>query len=310
MVHQSYKTVSTNILELVQKANKSQTETSADIIHRIISRSSMLRDEIVVAKISNHILQDDVLLNEFLKNMALLSDAGARIVLVHDIGDAFEYARDILGIDEEKFKAQNISDYKSMNLIEMIVSGHVNKKIVSILCDMHVNAIGVSGKDCEILKASQRICTEISSEQKRDNVVRIGFVSDPAMINIESVISLLDSGMMIVFSPIATSIDGGSTCLVDANICSALMASAMVARYLILPCEKHDFGGEVDFGGIVLGDKNRQFIEHMKLDSDSSENLRIILDVAANALDNNVESVCISDENDPGSILSSIFCSK
>jgi len=299
MVRQNYKTVSTSTLALIKKVEKSIPHRESDLVHQIISRSAMIRDEVVVMKITSHILNNEELLEKFLKNIALLHETGARVLMIHDIDtEILEHALEFFGVDKAKFKDIQMSDHKSASIVEMVMSGYINKKLVSMLCEMGCNAIGISGKDCDIIRAEQRV-----RKVQNDNVVNIGFASDPNMINAEAILMLMESDMLVVFSPIA-SCNNGTTCIIDTNVTSALLATTLTAKYLILPCEDPN----IDDGGIIVTDYDRHHLKQMRADPRSSNDFKLILDTATSALDNYVDYICITDETMPESILQAIFC--
>lgn len=301
MVRQNYKTVSTNTLELIKKTSISATHEDFDLIHQILGRSATLKEEIIVSKISSHILNDNSLLKRFLKNIALLHAAGAKILLIHEASDALQETMNLFGVDQANFHDAQMSDHKSMNIIEMVLSGHLNKKIVSMLCEIGCNTLGISGKDCNLIRAEQKL-----RKKSQNNIINIGFSSDPIMINAETIITLLESNIAIVISPIASG-NNNTTCMIDANIATALIASALAAKYLILPCDDPNIN---DAEGIIITDYDRHQINQMKIDSKSSNDFKIILDTACSALDNYVDYICITDSKKPDAILRTIFCTE
>lgn len=297
MVRQNYKTASTPTLELIKKANKTNSYEKLDMMHLVLTRSAMLKDEIIVFKISSTILGNEDLLTRFLKSIALFSACQAKVVIVHEGGVAVENALKLFGINSGKIQDMQMSDYKSASIIEMVLSGHINKKIVSMLCEMGCNTIGISGKDCDIIRAQQK-----AKKVKNDNIVSFGFGADPVMINTSSILMLLESDMSVVLSPIASG-DNGTTCIIDANIISSLLAAALAAKYLILPC---DTPGK-EYNGIILTDYDRHHLKQIRSDPKSSAEFKVILDTATSAMDNYVDYICIVDEQNPESILQSIF---
>ena len=301
MVRQNYKTASTNTLELIKKVNKCNTYKDFNLIHQILSRISIIKDEIIVAKISSFILNDDDILKRFLKNITLLQESGARVLIVHDASDALDDAMEFFGVTKSKFHDMQMSDHKSANIVEMVLSGYINKKIVGMLCEMGSNALGISGKDCDIIRAEQRL-----RQIKHNNVVNFGFAADPTMINAEALLTLLESDMVIVLSPIATC-NSNTTCILDTNVTSALLASALTAKYLILPCSEPNID---DSGIMVVTDYDRHHLKQMRADPRSSHDFKLILDTAMSAIDNYVDYICIADERKPDTILQSIFCTE
>ena len=136
-------------------------------------------------------------------------------------------------------------------------------------------------------------------------MVNLGFASDPTMINAEAILMLLESDMAVVLSPIA-SCNSGTTCIIDTNLTSALLASALTAKYLILPCSEPN----IDDGGMIVTDYDRHHLKQMRADPRSSNDFKLILDTASSALDNYVDYICITDEQMPEAILQTIFCTE
>ncbi|MEY3196927.1 MAG: hypothetical protein RLZZ59_295 [Pseudomonadota bacterium] len=294
------KTASTNIsLELVGNTSKKLVPAGHEMIHKILTKAAALKDEVVVVKIPSEIINNDYLLNQFLRNMMMLHSSGVRLVMVHDY-DVVDHIADLFGFDVKAAKQNQMSDFKSSKIVEMMLSGYINRKIVSMLCDMGCETLGISGKDCNTIRATQKV-SKISS----DNLINIGFVAEPTMINPEILLGFMDSDVALVVSPIA-SCDNGSTCVIDTNITAAIIAAALSAKYLILPSKNPN----IDGAGIVFTDMDKMYMRQMKLDPKSSESFKAILDTAISAIDNYVEYVCVLDSANPENIVEQIFMEK
>ena len=260
----------------------------------------MLKDELVVAKISSNIINNDELLKRFLKIISLLHACQAQLLLVHDTSTAVDNALEIFGLDKTNARDMHMSDHKSAGIVEMVLSGHIGKKIVSKLSDMGCNALGISGKDCDIIRATQRL-----KQSTNDKIVNFDFTSDPITLNAGPLLTLLESNMIVVFSPVASSEDG-ITCIIDPNVTTSLLASALAAKYMILPCARPN----IDSSGVMMTDFDMHQLHQMRSDPKSSDEFKLMIDTATSAIDNDVDYVCMVDEEDPESILQTIFCTE
>ena len=277
--------------------NKTQQQADFDLVHKVITKASLLKDEIIVVKIPSLILNDQALMSQFLKNISLLNACDARILLVHDYSDMVETTMDLFGIDKSILSNMHVSDHKYASVVEMVLTGYINKKIVAELCQIGCKAVGISAKDGELIRARQK-----TKKLASNNVVNFGFVAEPVMVNPELILTLLESNMIVVLSPVAMC-DNGSTCLIDTNVTTALIASSLAAKYLVLPAQNPNINAD----GILLTEDNKKLFKQMHSDLASTPEFKEILDTALSALNNYVDYVCITDASKVDAVVQTIF---
>jgi acetylglutamate kinase len=217
--------------------NKTQTQTSVnqftefDFIKSAIIKACDAKGETFIIKLTEDIIEDDKLLSNFAENVSILKKCGINVAIVHDHGKLVAETLKTFGIDEKFINGSRVTDHKTAKLMEMVVSGYINKKIVSKLCSYECKAIGISGKDANMIQAHNVKVTQ-KREGNLNSIIDFGFVGEPVMINPEILIDLEDAGIIPVISPVAYG-SNGSTYLLDADLTAAILASALTAEKLI-----------------------------------------------------------------------------
>ena len=291
MVYQSYKIVSINTSNPSRSPSVCNLE-NFDVIGNILDTARNIQDEAIVCKLSATILNNDLLLDSFINNIKLLSLTGAKVLIIHDISEIIESSIDLFGI---KIPKDGVYDYKSSQILEMIVSGYINKKIVSLMCNNNINAIGISCKDCNLIRAQK-----FAKPSKNQKILNIKFDALPIMVNPEALASLFDSNMVVVCSPIASTTDN-TTCILNTNLTASLLASTLGAKYLIFP--NNTSHKELNK---IFSNENKEILESHINSNNTITNIDLY-GAALNAIENYVENVSIIDESDPKALINSIF---
>ncbi len=281
-----------------EKAKNSHDLTATNLIKNIIRRGSEVRDQIIIIKLPSVIIEDDQLLTNFAENVNLISICGAKVFIVHDHTNLVGTTLRAFGVDEKIVNNIKVADQKSSQIVEMVLSGYVNKLIVSKFCQAGCHAIGISGKDGNLIQAKK---SKLSYKRAIDeDVIDLGFTSEPVMINPEILLSLEDSDIIPIISPVASD-ESNRTHLLDVNLTTSLIASSLDADYLILPCEE-----------LILGEKNLKIkdakILHKLLQAKKHDPKTIkLIEAAVCALANSTDCVHFVNATSPDSILLSIF---
>ena len=150
----------------------------------------------VVIKIGGSILEDDTVLDELAHEIESMHDEC--VMIIHGGGKHIGSALESYGMDCKFVDGLRVTDSNSINIVEQILSGLVNKRIVRFLVNRGIKAIGISGIDCSLFIADKRVC------QKGD----LGFVGDISKVNTNFLNSLLELEIVPVISPISLGMDG------------------------------------------------------------------------------------------------------
>ena len=206
------------------RAGKSQ------LIKKIVERSNSIKHMSVVIRLSSVIIENKILLSSFAENVEILVDNGLNLIIIHEYGNLLTKQLNLLGINERRYNP-HFGEERLSGLFEMVISGHINKHIVSKLCSFGVMAIGFSGKDGNLLVA------------KKSNHIAITdswlYATEPSLVNPEILLAIEDTKIVPIISPVACT-DKGKTAILDTDITSAMAATAVNANKLIIMCE-NDF---------------------------------------------------------------------
>ncbi|MDP4832392.1 MAG: hypothetical protein NWP91_00085 [Rickettsiaceae bacterium] len=196
------------------------TNNDAIFIKKVLKQAALIQDQLIVIKLSDLIIANKVLLNNFAASVNILSASGARIFIVHEyekiVESKLQELSDIHGSNYSYF-----IQHKLTELIEMIISGRINRDITAKLCKHGVQAVGLSGKDSHSIIAKKSIST-INS-----------YKGEPLLVNPEILLTNDSNNIVSVISPIACN-EKGKTIILDTNLTASMVAASIGADHLIM----------------------------------------------------------------------------
>ncbi len=182
----------------------------------------------MVIKYGGHSMVDDDLKASFAQDIVLLKFIGINPVVVHGGGPQIGQLLKQLGIESQFVRGMRVTDQQTMDVVEMVLMGKINKEIVSLICRHGGRAVGLSGKDGELILAKK-----LTVEQPKEEQVDMGMVGAVRAIN-PSVIETLDrSDFIPVIAPVGVG-EGGETYNINADVVAGEIAEALQAEKLIL----------------------------------------------------------------------------
>ncbi len=273
----------------------------ANLIKNIINRNSDLKNEIIVIKLPAEIIENDELLSNFVDNIKVISDSGAGTIIVHDYTSLVSSTLSLFNIDQKIINDLQVADHKTSQIIEMVISGYINKKIVSFLCNAGCKAIGISGKDGCLIESRKSFIAQKSS----DELINVGFIGEPISINCEILSNFLDSDMITVISPVSFGLNR-ATHILDADVTAAAIASEMMAKHLIFLTKLGNVTVEGESLKICSLLKFRKLHQQNLINSEYSK----IIQATKKALENNTKFVYVSDANLHDAMLLTIFANQ
>lgn len=189
---------------------------------------------------------NDELKNAFAEDIVLLSYIGIRPIIVHGGGPKVTEIMKRMGKEPTFVQGQRVTDEETMEIVEMVLGGLINNEIVSTINRHGGKAIGLSGKDGNLIKAKKKLLKRLQAGE--EEIIDIGLVGDIETIDPDILISLEKNGFIPVIAPIGSGLKG-ETYNINADFVASAIASAIGAEKLILL---------TDVPGIK--DKNGQFI--------------------------------------------------
>ncbi len=273
--------------------------TQAETLIKALPHMQRYDQQVVVVKYGGHAMGDPAAAEDFAEDIVLLEQAGVFPIVVHGGGPQIGAMLNKLGI-ESQFKAGlRVTDQATIDIVEMVLAGSINKQIVSYISAEGGKAVGLCGKDGDMVIAQKVSRTEVDPDSNIEKIVDLGFVGEPKTVNRAVLDDLLKAEIIPVLAPVARGMDG-LTYNINADTFAGAIAGAMKAKRLLLL---------TDVPGVL--DKNKNLIPELTVD----EARRLIADGTATggmipkietciyAIEQGVEGVVILDGKVPHSVL-------
>jgi acetylglutamate kinase len=186
-----------------------------------------------VIKYGGNAMVDEKLKDSFARDIVLMKTVGMNPVVVHGGGPQIGHHLDKIGKESKFVQGMRVTDSETMDVVEMVLGGLVNKEIVSLINRKGGNAVGLTGKDGDLIHANKLTFTKNAPEMNEPEIIDIGHVGEVASID-PAIINLLVQGDFIpVIAPIGVGSDGQSYNL-NADIVAGKMAEVLSAEKLML----------------------------------------------------------------------------
>ena len=202
----------------------------------------------VVVKYGGHAMGDPELAKNFARDIVLLKQAGVNPVVVHGGGPQIGRLLERLNIKSEFKGGLRVTDRETVDVVEMVLAGSVNKEIVSAINDQGGKAVGISGKDANLMRAKRLERRMRDPESNIEQVLDLGFVGEPGFVEPHIINVIVQSDLIPVVAPIGVGPDG-ETLNINADTFAAAIAVAMKAKRLLLLT---DVDGVLDKEGALI----------------------------------------------------------
>jgi acetylglutamate kinase len=256
-----------------------------------------------VIKYGGHAMGDRELAGVFASDIVLLKQVGIHPVVVHGGGPQIGQMLERLKIKSEFVDGLRVTDAETVKIVEMVLSGTINKQIVSAINAAGGSAIGISGKDGGLIQAAKLRRTLRDEHSNIEKILDLGFVGEPQEINPQILTSLEQSGMIPVIAPIGIGADG-ETYNINADTVAGEVAAALGASRLLLLT---DVTGVLDKAGELITDLTVERIRELSADGTISGGMIPKLETCTKAVENGVDAAVILDGRVPHSMLLEIF---
>ena len=215
--------------------------------------------ETFVFKYGGHAMGDPKLSRQFAQDIALLKQVGINPVVVHGGGPQIGSMLDRLSIKSSFVDGLRVTDAATVEIAEMVLCGNICKSIVADITDAGARAVGLSGKDSNLVVAQRVTRKRRDPDSNIEEVVDLGFVGEPAEVNPLILKQAIDNGMIPVISPIARGVDG-NTYNINADTLAGAIAGALGARRLFLLT---DVAGVMNSEGELLTELDEKDLDRL-----------------------------------------------
>jgi len=259
--------------------------------------------ETFVIKYGGHAMGDDELARQFAQDVVLLKQVGINPVIVHGGGPQIGSMLKRLGVQSEFIDGLRVTDAATVEIAEMVLSGSINKSIVADLNDAGGRAIGLSGKDSDMVRARKVSRTKRDPDSNIEQVVDLGFVGEPCHVDPTFLQSSMAAGIIPVIAPIAMG-DDGKTYNINADTMAGAIAGALKARRFFLLT---DVAGVLDKEKNLLTELGSADIDRLIADGTISGGMIPKVETCLMAVDAGVRGAVILDGRVTHAILLEIF---
>jgi acetylglutamate kinase len=283
---------------------KSEAELIAEagILSKALPYMLRYDDKTVVIKFGGHAMGDPGLGKAFAEDITLLKLAGLNPVVVHGGGPQINAMLTKLNIKSEFADGIRITDAKTMEIVEMVLAGSINKEIVQKIGEAGGRAIGLTGKDGNMVTAA-RLVRHSRNVNGDDQILDFGFVGNPKIVRTEVLDVLKRSEIIPVLAPVCPGEDG-ETYNVNADTFAGAIAGALGAtRVLFLT----DVPGVLDADKKLIRELSRRQAEELIADGTISGGMIPKVETCLEALDRGVEAAVILNGKVPHAVLLELF---
>lgn len=284
-------------LDRAEALNIAQVLTEAlPYIQRFIGKT-------IVVKFGGNAMVDPLLHESFARDVVLMKLVGMNPVVVHGGGPQIGALLEKLNIRTEFVDGMRVTDAQTMDVVEMVLGGSVNKEIVSSINRNGGKAIGVTGKDGQMIRAHKLKVTRHSPELDAPEIIDIGHVGEVDQIDTEVLNVILESNFIPVIAPIGVGEDG-STYNINADLVAGKLAEVMRAEKLMLLT---NVAGLLDKNGEILTGLTTGQVDGLIADGTISGGMLPKISCALDAVKAGVTSAHIVDGRVPHAVLLETF---
>ncbi|MGH1462788.1 MAG: acetylglutamate kinase [Neptuniibacter sp.] len=211
-------------------------ETAMNVAHVLSEAMPYIQrfvGKTIVIKYGGNAMIDDKLQNSFARDIVMMKLIGINPIVVHGGGPQIGQLLKDLNIESHFINGMRVTDSKTMDVVEMVLGGAVNKQIVGLINSNGGQAIGLTGKDGQLLQARKLRVEHKTPEMEAPEIIDIGHVGEVASVNVKVLDMLVNSDIIPVIAPIGVGADGASY-NINADLVAGKVAEVLQAEKLIL----------------------------------------------------------------------------
>ena len=256
-----------------------------------------------VIKYGGHAMGDAELAQIFARDIVLLKQIGIHPVVVHGGGPQIGRMLERLEIRSEFVDGLRVTDAETVQIVEMVLSGSINKEIVAAISAAGGTAVGLSGKDGHLIMARKLTRSRIDAESNIEKILDLGYVGEPSEVDVGMLTRLEQAGMIPVIAPIGAGPQGETFNINADTVAGAVAAAAKATRLLLLT----DVTGVLDKQGTLIPELTVGRARALIADGTISGGMIPKLETCIAAIEGGLEAAVIIDGRLPHALLLEIF---
>jgi acetylglutamate kinase len=271
----------------------------ARILSEALPHMQRYDEETVVVKYGGHAMGEEEKARSFARDIVLMEQTAINPVVVHGGGPQIGEMLKRLGIKSEFAAGLRITDAATIEIVEMVLAGSINKQLVGFINEAGGKAVGLTGKDGNMVLARKVNRTVVDPDSNIEKIVDLGFVGEPEKVDTTVLTQILGREIIPVLAPVATSAQGG-TYNVNADTFAGAIAGALKAKRLLLLT---DVPGVLDKSGSLIKELGADEARRLIADGTISGGMIPKVETCIYALEAGVEGVVILDGKVPHAVL-------
>nr|WP_181708294.1 acetylglutamate kinase [Chthonobacter rhizosphaerae] len=289
--------------ELESALSEEAMVSRARIISEALPYMQRYDDKTIVVKYGGHAMGDEALSRAFARDIVLLKQSGMKPIVVHGGGPQIGAMLEKLGIKSEFKAGLRVTDKATVEIVEMVLAGSINKSIVAAINAEGGRAIGLCGKDGNMVVAEKATRTMRDPDSNIEKVLDLGFVGEPKTVNPAVLNMVVQDELIPVIAPVAPGEDG-ETYNVNADTFAGAIAGALGATRLLFLT---DVPGVLDRQGRLIKELSVADARALIADGTISGGMIPKVETCIDALGRGVDGVVIVNGKTPHSVLLEIF---
>ncbi len=260
-------------------------------------------EAIVVVKYGGHAMGQEQMARDFARDIVLLEQTAINPVVVHGGGPQIEAMLKRVGVQSQFEAGLRITDAKTLEIVEMVLAGSINKQMVGFINEAGGKAVGLCGKDGNMVVAKKLTRTVVDPDSEIEKVIDLGFVGEPEKVDTSVLDQILGRELIPVLAPVCAAAAGG-TYNVNADTFAGAIAGALKAkRFLLLT----DVPGVLDKSKTLIKELSVDDARRLIADGTISGGMIPKVETCIDALERGVEGVVILDGKVPHAVLLELF---
>ncbi len=220
-------------MQKTMNLNKQQAQNIASVLAESLPYIQRFAGKTIVVKYGGNAMTEEHLKNGFARDIVLMKLVGMNPVVVHGGGPQIGNLLEKIGKQSEFVQGMRVTDTETMDIVEMVLGGSVNKEIVNLIHQHGGNAVGLTGKDGHLIQAKKMAMTTFNAELKTSEIIDLGHVGEVSKINTKVIDMLIKDDFIPVIAPVGVGEDGHSY-NINADFVAGKVAEALQAEKLML----------------------------------------------------------------------------
>jgi acetylglutamate kinase len=278
-------------------------EVQARILAEALPYMQRYDEETIVIKYGGHAMGAEDVARGFARDIVLLEQTAINPIVVHGGGPQIEAMLRKVGVQPQYAAGLRITDETTLEIVEMVLAGLINKQMVGYINAAGGKAIGLCGKDGNMVIARKLTRTVIDPYSHIERMVDLGFVGEPEKVDVTVLTQILGRELIPVLAPVAAAANGG-TFNVNADTFAGAIAGALKAKRLLLLT---DVPGVLDKSNNLIKQLSADDARRLIADGTISGGMIPKVETCIDALERGVEGVVILDGKVPHAVLLELF---